>query len=167
MRLKEAVFLSVVFACRPSEPRADSRASAVQSSVSQRCDMVASERDTTCILFGPSLIELIARPDDYDEKRVRVIGFANLEFEGNALYVSREDFEHMITRNGVWLDVSAALAKPHAARLPGYFLVEGLFSAGHRGHMGLWSGAIERVTRFDASFSRADVDTIRRRASVR
>ena len=44
-----------------------------------------------CVLWGPSLIELIARPELYDGKRVRVIGFVNLQFEGNGLYVSRGD----------------------------------------------------------------------------
>jgi hypothetical protein len=45
-----------------------------------------------------SIIELIANPLKYNNQRVRIIGFLNLEFEGNAIYLHREDFEHSIQR---------------------------------------------------------------------
>src|SRR5690349_6313687 len=51
-----------------------------------------------------SLIQLIARPADFDKKMVRVIGFCHLEFEGNGLFVHRQDFEQSISKNGLWLD---------------------------------------------------------------
>jgi len=39
-----------------------------------------------------SLIQLIANPQAYDGKTVRITGFLHLEFEGNAIYLHNEDF---------------------------------------------------------------------------
>lgn len=50
-----------------------------------------------------SLIQLIAQPEKFEGKRVRFIGFLRIEFEGNAIYLHREDFDHGITKNGLWL----------------------------------------------------------------
>jgi len=106
-----------------------------------------------CVLWGPSIIELIARPDVYDGKRVRVIGFVNFEFEGNGLYVSREDWEQSIYRNGVWIEPPRGFYSDRAAaaRQPNqrYVLVEATFRAGRGGHFGMWSGTLEQVTRLD------------------
>jgi hypothetical protein len=51
----------------------------------------------------------------FDGKLVRVIGFLRLEFEGNVLYLHREDYIHSILGNGVWVDVGPLVAKqrPH------------------------------------------------------
>jgi hypothetical protein len=86
------------------------------------------------------LIQLIARPADFDGRYVRVHGFYNHEFEGNALYLHREDFEQILSRNGVWME-----GKPESDEM--YILVEGRFNARQHGHMGLFSGEIEAVTR--------------------
>jgi len=43
-----------------------------------------------------SVVQLIANPQQYDGKQVRLIAFLNLEFEGNALYLHREDFDKSI-----------------------------------------------------------------------
>ena len=116
-----------------------------------RCASVGDAGE--CTLWAPSLIELIVRPEDYDGKRVRVIGFANFEFEGNGLYVSEEDWKHRIFRNGVWLDPPPGTVSESAPSpaLPNrrYVIVEGTFSARDKGHMGMWSGAIEGVIRLD------------------
>ncbi|RTL16079.1 MAG: hypothetical protein EKK52_18875 [Burkholderiales bacterium] len=96
-----------------------------------------------------SLISLIAAPREFDGKQVRVIGFARLEFEGDAIYLHREDYLQGITKNGLWLDVER-LPKKSAARANNrYVIVEGVFSMTDKGHLGLWSGSIQKVTRMD------------------
>ena len=144
----------VVLACgRGPEESRNGVARDSQSSPLGRCDMVDSEGSSTCILWGPSLIELIARPEVYDGKRVRVIGFVNLEFEGNGLYVSREDWEQSIYRNGVWINPPTGFESDSgpAKRRPNqqHVIVEGVFSSGRGGHFGMWSGTIDSVTRLD------------------
>lgn len=100
----------------------------------------------TAILFI-SLIQLIQHPDTYHQKQVRVIGYASLEFESKALYVSREDYEHAITKNAVWLDVqlTAEVKKLHKH----YVLVEGIFDKDQLGHLKMYSGTIKNVGRIE------------------
>jgi hypothetical protein len=104
------------------------------------------DRSNHCVLYDVSLVELLARPERFDGRRVRVIGFAHFEFEGNALYLHREDWAHGIPQNGLWLDPIAATERTTSDH---YVLVEAAFNARNRGHMGLWSGALEHPTRID------------------
>ena len=95
-----------------------------------------------------SLIGLIAAPKDFDGKQVRLIGFLRLEFEGNAIYLHKEDYLRGITKNGLWLELGANSRKP-ANLSDQYVIVEGVFSARDHGHMDLWSGSIHDITRLD------------------
>ena len=54
-----------------------------------------------------SLIQLISTPKAFDGADVQVIGFLRLEFEGNALYLHKEDFEQRISKNSVWVSFDA------------------------------------------------------------
>jgi hypothetical protein len=58
-----------------------------------------------------SVIQLIAQPEKFDGKRVRFIGFLRLEFEGNAIFLHREDFDRGISRNGLWVNVPSDMTK--------------------------------------------------------
>src|SRR5215813_570866 len=51
------------------------------------------------------LPRLIATPKTFDGMRVRVIGFVAIEFEGTAIYPHKEDYDHAILGNDVWLSV--------------------------------------------------------------
>ena len=94
-----------------------------------------------------SLVQLIANPKDYDGKVVRVIGFMRLEFEGNGIYLHQDDYKHSIYKNALWIDVSEDMQKRKAALDQTYVLVEGTFNAKMTGHMGLWSGSIQKIAR--------------------
>ncbi|MGH7512435.1 MAG: hypothetical protein ACREOQ_05855 [Gemmatimonadales bacterium] len=106
-----------------------------------------------CVLWGPSLVELVTRPELYDGKPVRVIGFVNLEFEGNGLYLHEDDWRHAIYRNGVWIDPPQGLdPDSDGTNVPvnrQYVLVEAVFDANDHGHLGMWSGRLRKVTRFE------------------
>lgn len=91
-----------------------------------------------------SLLTLIANPTQYEGKVVRVIGFVQLEFEGNAIFLHEEDFRRAITENGLWLDVPAGFRGYESGS---YAIVEGVFTSKAHGHMGLFSGEIQHVTR--------------------
>jgi hypothetical protein len=94
-----------------------------------------------------SLVRLIANPEDYDGKIVRVIGFVRLEFEGDAIYLHQDDCRHGIPKNGLWIDVTDEVRKKRKDYDQKYVLLEGTFSAKDRGHFGLWSGSIQKITR--------------------
>lgn len=93
------------------------------------------------------LVQLIATPDRYDGVLVRTIGFLWLEFEGNALYLHREDYENAIIKQSVWLDFPGEPTADQRALRGNYVLVEGVFNAKRSGHLGLHTGAIEKINR--------------------
>jgi hypothetical protein len=95
-----------------------------------------------------SMIQLIANPRDYQDKLVRIIGFVRLEFEGDAIYLHKEDYQHSVHKNGLWLDVNDVVTKRRGVLNSKYALVEGMFDAKDTGHMGLFSGKILKVRRF-------------------
>jgi hypothetical protein len=104
--------------------------------------------DPTCRLYNVSIAELLAHPGLFHGKRVRLIGFLHLEFEGTAVYMSREDERHGLTRNGLWVDFRNKEVWNQADVVNDrYVLLEGTFDAENPGHMGLWSGALKDIYR--------------------
>lgn len=99
-----------------------------------------------CTLFKASIAQLLARPEAFDGKRVRVTGFIHFEFEGNGIYLHREDYEKHLYANGLWVVISPSY-KPDVSCQDRHVLIEGLFKSSNHGHMGLWSGAIMEITR--------------------
>lgn len=104
-----------------------------------------------------SVIQLISDPQKYDGKRVQIIGFLRLEFEGNALYLHREDFEHAISRNGLWIDVPTGMTKNQQDAVNMHYVIcVGVFRANRHGHMGMFSGEIDDIQRLQTwDFDRA------------
>ena len=96
-----------------------------------------------------SIIQLIANPQDFHGKFIRVIGFVNLEFEGDAIYLSQEDYIHGLSKNGLWLDTNDAIEKQRGKFTKKYVLVEGTFAATDRGRISLFSGSIGNIQRFE------------------
>ena len=94
-----------------------------------------------------SMIQLIANPEQYDAKPIRLIAFLNVEFEGDALYLHREDFERGMLANAVAISLTDRQARVARHLNRGYVIVEGVFSAKERGHMGTFSGSIGQLTR--------------------
>jgi hypothetical protein len=101
-----------------------------------------------------SLIQLIANPKEYDGKIVQVIGFVKLEFEGTAVYLHQEDYKHAIGKNALWIDVTDDIRKKQADFDQKYVLLVGTFNAKRTGHMGLFSGCIEKISSFQVWIER-------------
>jgi hypothetical protein len=99
-------------------------------------------------LVDVSMVQLIANPREYDGKLVRIIGFVRLEFEGDAVYLHKEDYQHWILKNGLWLDVNDVVNERRGVLNSKYALIEGVFDAKDTGHMGLFSGKIHKIRRF-------------------
>lgn len=99
-----------------------------------------------------SLVQLIATPDAFDGKYVVVWGFVHLAHEGTAIYLHREDLEHGLTKNGLWLEANNATPEgsKEAQVHKRYALIAGQFAGKKKGHLGLWSGTIRSITRMQA-----------------
>ena len=98
-----------------------------------------------------SLINLIATPEKYHGKVVRVLGVLNLEFEGNHIWLSKEHWRNRVVKNSIWVSLNEAALGTTEKELSvfngQYVIVEGVFNKDNHGHMGLSSGAIENITR--------------------
>ena len=107
-------------------------------------------RDSTQLLYKSkndvyivSMIRLIATPEKYHDKEIIVSGYLNLQFEGNAIYIHKQDYENGLTKNGLWVNFSEEVPKVQISDANGkYVMLRGTFDMERTGHFGLWSGTI-------------------------
>lgn len=89
--------------------------------------------------------QLLADPQRFEGQRVRTTGFLRLEFEANALYLTRDDFNNTVMQHAVWLDLTNAQLRKLSKLNNGHVVVEGIFSAKYKGHGGKWAGALSHA----------------------
>lgn len=94
-----------------------------------------------------TLVQLIATPEKFDGKLIRVIGFLEIEFEGNVLYLHREDYENAILGDGICVEVTPEMTQNSKSLSKNYVLIEGVFSARERCHLDMWSGSLKNIRR--------------------
>ncbi|RYJ39676.1 hypothetical protein NU08_1345 [Flavobacterium anhuiense] len=101
--------------------------------------------------YDISLIRLISTPEKYDGKQIQVIGYLNLEFEGDAIYLHKEDFSKGISDNGFWVNFSKQISQKKNLNEYNkkYVIIVGTFDMNSRGHMGMFGGTIKNITRLD------------------
>ena len=111
--------------------------------------------------FAPrvSPIHLISHPEKYHGKRVKVFGYLHVRFEDSALYLSKDDADYLTGANAIWVsyDSTRRLYPIEGKEVTGgtiddlkyfdgrYVMLEGFFNMNERGHMGSFSGGLERV----------------------
>jgi hypothetical protein len=114
-------------------------------------------QSNACTLYEVSMVQLIANPELFEGRRVLVIGFVHLEFEGNAIYMHREDFEAGLLKNGLWVEFRPGVLRSGERYSDRYLVVSGVFTSRKRGHLGLFSGMIGDIDRADPWPSGADL----------
>lgn len=93
-----------------------------------------------------SIINLIANPEKYHNKEVIISGYLNLQFEGTAIYIHKEDFDNGLRKNGLWVNFFNEIKKEELSNAHGnYVMIRGLFDMERKGHWGLWSGTIKDI----------------------
>jgi hypothetical protein len=97
-----------------------------------------------------SMVALLADPQRYDNKLVRVHGFLCVEFEGNALYLHEEDFKFGLTKNALALRFSDSQVKLFKGLSRRYVILEGVVHAQGYESSDLWTGSIGEMTRLEA-----------------
>lgn len=90
-----------------------------------------------------SIITLIANPEKYYGKKVTIIGYMSAEFEGTAIYLSREDFDNHIYKNSIFLLIGKGNEYQYYHKE--YVTLDGIFINGG-GHMGLFSGMLKDIS---------------------
>lgn len=101
-------------------------AATAQAVDSMRPPCGATADGTGCI-YTISLSTLIARPELYDGLRVRVEGYIHFEFEGNALYVHREDYREQLGTNSLFVRLRESFQRDSRCN-DRYVIVEGRFT---------------------------------------
>src|SRR5437899_3349113 len=76
---------------------------------------------------GVSVINLIATPERYDGKMISVVGFLAVESEDVRLYLNREDYQHEIGGNGIFIDANKEVTKNLESKDLHYVVLLGIF----------------------------------------
>jgi hypothetical protein len=103
-------------------------------------------------IVGPvSIINLIATPEKYHGKKIQIIGYLHLEFEGDAIYLHKEDYVNGISENGLWVNFSDKLTRKKKPNdySDNYVIILGTFNKDGHGHMGLFNGTMDNIIRLD------------------
>jgi hypothetical protein len=127
----------------------------------EACALPRSDPARRCAFDGPddellctvSLVELISRPEIYDGRRVKVVGWLHLEFEGDALYLHREDYDRATMLNSLRFSAPKSFKDRSAEFNDSYCIVMGTFIAYDAGTSAIERGGIEAiaVTRLPAT----------------
>ena len=98
-----------------------------------------------------SLVNLISNPEKYHGQTIQIVGYLQLEFEGDAIYLHKEDCEHGMTSNGFWVDFSDKISKRQNLKSYSekYVILIGTFDMNSHGHMGLFAGTLKNIRRLD------------------
>jgi hypothetical protein len=109
-------------------------------------DNTEAENSYTPIL---SIISLIATPEKYHQKKVKVIGYLNIEFEINGIYLHTEDYERGLTKNAIWVRLDENIRKQINDQNLNqhYVLIQGIFDMENNGHGDLYNGEISQIDR--------------------
>jgi len=98
--------------------------------------------------YTVSIIQLLSNPEKYHNRRVQVVGYLNLEFEGSAIYLHKEDFKQSILENSFWVSFSDNISMDELKKMNnGYVLIAGTFDMESFGHMGAFGGEIKDIDR--------------------
>jgi hypothetical protein len=103
-----------------------------------------------------SMIAVLANPQAFDGKLIRVSGYCSLGFGDNGLYLHREDFQQALFKNGLWLDVEWPLSPTQTVNNR-YVTVQGVVDAHRQGHLSLWAAEIRDVRSITPHPSRSEL----------
>ena len=79
----------------------------------------------------------------YDGRQVKTVGWLHLEFEGDALYLQREDFDRVTILNSLRFSAPEWFMDRSAEFNDSYCLVQGKFMAYEAGTTAIERGGIE------------------------
>jgi hypothetical protein len=97
-----------------------------------------------------SIISLLATPDKYNGRAVRIIGYLNMEYENDAIYFHEEDYLHKISKNciGVEIHKQDRQLSHYQSCNKKYVFVEGIFDM-NRKNTGSFDCSIINIKRLE------------------
>jgi len=106
-------------------------------------------RARTAQPLSVGMVALLATPQKFDGKLIRVIGVLGIQPESNALYLHEEDYDYGLTKNSFSLRLTEEQEKKFRVLNKKHVIVEGKFSANGPEAMDMTSGAIFDVYRLE------------------
>ena len=103
-------------------------------------------------VYDVSIIQLIATPKKYAHKAVRVVGFLNIGFEGDAIFLHEEDFRCGLLSNGLGIRAEPEIRRRLEKLTGQYVIIEGVVDARYADavSVGPFRILITSITRADA-----------------
>ena len=94
-----------------------------------------------------TLTQVLHNPEAFNGKRVSLVGYYHGEFEDSNFGIKADSDYHQ----SVWFGSPSSFADKADLHLSNnsWLRVEGIFVKGPGGHMGMWPGEIERITKVD------------------
>jgi hypothetical protein len=92
-----------------------------------------------------SLVAVLANPSAYEGRVISIRGFVNLEKNGDAIYLSADDYRWSITANAIWLHMPHCASRAGESVGQGYMTVVGNFTAKLHGPANGWVGEIDNI----------------------
>lgn len=96
--------------------------------------------------YAKSLTELLSNPQYYNDEPVQITGFLNLGFEGDALYINKDDCKEHRFDKAVWVHLNHKTFNSASIYNKHYVIIEAVFDGNDHGHMGVFAGALKRIT---------------------
>lgn len=94
-----------------------------------------------------SILDLLARPDAYDGKFIRIDGFLHVKFEDCAVFMTKEHADYLMGKYGLWVSFKTGEFIKQKDYDCKYVLLEGVFNKSGHGHMQLFGGELREVSR--------------------
>jgi hypothetical protein len=93
-----------------------------------------------------SINEILANPDVYEGTHLQVVGYLNLDWEADAVYLNKNDFKSRRYSKGLWIHLNQFKFRGSNKLKGHYVVVDGVFDANDHGHENLWGGALKAIT---------------------
>ena len=100
-----------------------------------------------------SVIQLIASPLTYSGKKVRLVAYLSFDFEGEALYLHKEDYDNGVSLNAIRIAIPDGLSQAERKVLDKrYVICDGTFvaSKNHSREEIFANGTLVRITRIQS-----------------
>jgi len=90
--------------------------------------------------------EILASPDVYEGTHIQVVGYLNLGFEDDAIYLNKSDYKANKFKKGLWVHINQFKFPQSAKCNKHYVIIDAVFDANDHGHENLWGGASKNIS---------------------
>ena len=102
-----------------------------------------------------SALRVVSSPWLYHGRKVTVVGFLRIQFEGDALYPFEESAKYPLTES-IWVDITDDIKLRRDELNLRYVQITGTFNAINHGHGGLFMGTIENIEEISLVYPRRE-----------